>query len=123
MIRFILVSLLFTGVVVSCAPTTQNKVAGVTVTPMLIKTSAAAVRGDALTIQGRYLGGPNTGKIIIGADEDGKAGYIVPADAVKSWTDSEIVVMVPKETPAGGSWLFVEVNGRKSTGLPVSIRQ
>lgn len=123
MFRFILTSLLLTGVVTSCSPMTQQKVAGVTVTPMLVKASEAASLGNTLTIQGRYLGGPSTGKIILGADENGKAGYTMPTDSVKSWTDSEIVVMIPKEAPVGGSWLFIEVNGRKSTGLPISIRK
>ncbi|WP_415813385.1 IPT/TIG domain-containing protein [Deinococcus marmoris] len=94
-----------------------------TVTPVLIKVSEAATRGGSLTIQGRYLGGPSTGRVRLGADESGKGGYVIPATAVQSWTDSEIVMTIPTDAPVGGSWLFVEVAGKQSTGLPYSVRQ
>ncbi|MGM9319601.1 IPT/TIG domain-containing protein [Deinococcus aquaticus] len=95
----------------------------VTVTPMLIKVSGAAARGATVTVQGRYLGGPTTGQVRLGADEDGKGGYVFPASAVRSWTDSEIVLTIPADAPVGGSWLFVEVAGKQSTGLPYSVQQ
>ena len=62
MVRFFFASLLFTGVLASCAPR-QQAVVGVTVTPVLIKLSESAARGGILTIQGRYLGGPSTGRV------------------------------------------------------------
>ncbi|GGO28228.1 hypothetical protein GCM10008949_20670 [Deinococcus humi] len=94
-----------------------------TVTPVLIKVSEAAKRGDTITIQGRYLGGPTTGQVRLGADESGKGGYVFPGSAIQSWTDSEIVLTIPTDAPVGGSWLFVEVAGKQSTGLPYSVRQ
>ncbi|WP_342446841.1 MULTISPECIES: IPT/TIG domain-containing protein [unclassified Deinococcus] len=94
-----------------------------TVTPVLIKVSESAARGGTVTIQGRYLGGPSTGRVRLGADERGQGGFLFPASAVKSWTDSEIVLTIPADAPVGGSWLFVEVAGRQSTGLQYSVRQ
>lgn len=122
MVRFFFASLLFMGVVASCAPR-QQVTAGVTVTPVLVKLSEPAARGAALTIQGRYLGGPSSGRVRLGADESGAGGYVFPTSAVRSWTDSEIVLTIPADAPVGGSWLFVEVAGRQSTGLPYSVRQ
>ena len=106
----------------SCAPRTEA-VAGVTVTPVLIKVSAAAARGQNATIQGRYLGGPSSAHVVLGADENGKGGYTVPAASVVSWTDSQIVFTVPSNAPVGGSWLFVQVGDMRSTGLPFSVSQ
>ncbi|AWN23155.1 cell surface protein [Deinococcus irradiatisoli] len=117
---FLLGSLLLVGTLASCAPRVGT-VAGVTQTPMLIKVSSGAAAGASVTIQGRYLGGPTTGRIRLGADENGQGGYLIPAGAVTSWTDSQIVFTVPANAPAGGSWLFIEVNGRQSTGLPFSV--
>lgn len=122
MVRFFFASLLFVGALASCAPR-QQAVSGVTVTPVLIKLSEPAARGGTLTIQGRYLGGPSTGRVRLGANESGEGGYVFPASAVRSWTDSEIVLTIPADAPVGGSWLFVEVGGRQSTGLPYSVRQ
>ena len=122
MVRFFFASLLFLGVLSSCAPR-QGAVAGVTVTPVLIKVSEPAPRGGTLTVQGRYLGGPNTGRVRLGADMNGSGGYVFPASAVQSWTDSQIVLTIPADAPVGGSWLFVDVGGRPSTGLPYSVRQ
>ncbi|WP_425147473.1 IPT/TIG domain-containing protein [Deinococcus sp.] len=122
---FFLSSLLTVGVIglglCSCAPAAQ--VAGVTVTPVLVKLSPAAARGETVTVQGRYLGGPSTSKVLLGADENGKGGYALPAAAVVSWTDSQIVFTVPSDAPVGGSWLYVQVGGMTSTGLPFSVRQ
>jgi len=64
---FFLTSLLTAGVVglgfTSCAPQTQA-VAGITVTPVLFKLSSAGVRGQNVTVQGRYLGGPSTARVV-----------------------------------------------------------
>lgn len=122
MVRFFFASLLFAGVLASCAPR-PSATAGVTVTPVLVKLSEPAARGGRLTVQGRYLGGPATGRVRLGADETGAGGYLFPASAVQSWTDSEIVLTIPGDAPVGGSWLFVEVGGKRSTGLPYSVRQ
>ncbi|SEJ61440.1 hypothetical protein SAMN04488058_11216 [Deinococcus reticulitermitis] len=121
MLRFCVSALLLTGLLASCTPRT-SVVAGVTVTPVLIKVSQAPARGGALTVQGRFLGGPSTGRVIVGADEDGAGGSAIPAASVQSWTDTEIVLGVPQDAPVGGSWLYVEVNGKRSTGLRVSIK-
>ncbi len=122
MLRYLVASLLMVGTLASCAPS-QSADRFVTVTPVLIKVSGAAPRGGSLTIQGRYLGGPTNGRVRLGADESGKGGYLFPATAVQSWTDSEIVLTLPADAPIGGSWLFVEVAGKQSTGLPYSVRQ
>ncbi|MBB5375288.1 hypothetical protein HNQ07_000732 [Deinococcus metalli] len=109
----------------SCAPRQQTQTAEqmVTVTPMLVKVSEGAARGSQLTIQGRFLGGPSIGKVRLGATETGQGGYVFPATAVVSWTDTQIVLTIPADAPVGGSWLFVEVGGKQSTGLPYSVRQ
>ncbi len=121
---FFLTSLLAAGALgfSSCAPTTQA-VAGVTVTPVLIKTSATAARGQNVTVQGRYLGGPGSAKVLLGADANGVGGYALPTSAVVSWTDSQIVFTVPANAPVGGSFLFVQVGDMRSTGLPFSVSQ
>ncbi|MFC6590976.1 IPT/TIG domain-containing protein [Deinococcus lacus] len=121
--RVLFASLLLLGAVgvVGCAP--APTVSTATVTPMLIKVSDAAPRGGTVTIQGRYLGGPTSGVVRLGADEDGKGGYTFPASSVQSWTDNQIVLTIPDNAPVGGSWLFIEVDGLRSTGLPYSVRQ
>lgn len=119
----ILFSLALAGGLVACAPTQTATVSPATVTPVLYKVSESAPRGGTLTIQGRYLGGPNTGTVRLGADEAGKGGWVFPTSAVQSWTDSQIVLTIPNDAPVGGSWLFVEVDGFRSTGLPYSVRQ
>ena len=106
----------------SCAPRPQA-VAGVTVTPVLIKVSAAAARGQNVTVQGRYLGGPNSARVLLGADSSGAGGYAVPASAIVSWSDSQIVFTIPSNAPVGGAWMFVQVGDMQSTGLPFSVSQ
>ena len=114
--------MLLAGMLASCAPRT-NTVVGVTVTPMLLKVSEAARRGEVVTVQGRYLGGPTTGRVVLGATETGTQGYVVPASDIVSWSDTEIQFRVPANAVAGGGWLFVRVNDMLSTGLPFSVRQ
>lgn len=122
--RFFLASLLLVGGLASCAPRNQAEVAGVTQPPTLIKVSQAAAIGETVSVQGRYLGGPKTAYVLLGATADGVGGYKVPTSAVKSWSDSEINFIVPSDAPVGGSWLFVVVGGMKSAnGLPFSIKQ
>lgn len=120
--KFLLGSLLLVGTLASCAPRTST-VAGVTQTPLLVKASEGAARGQEVTIQGRYLGGPSTSQIRLGAETNGTGGYVVPASAIKSWTDTSVVFTVPDSAPVGGGWLFVEVAGMQSTGLPFSVAQ
>ncbi|MDV6374034.1 IPT/TIG domain-containing protein [Deinococcus arenicola] len=122
MLRFLVASSLLIGTLASCAPTTSAD-QFVTVKPVLIKVSEPAIRGGSLTIQGRYLGGSIGGRVRLGATETGEGGYVFPASAVQTWTDSEIVLTIPDDAPLGGSWLFVDVGGKQSTGLPYSVRQ
>ncbi|AFZ69127.1 IPT/TIG domain-containing protein [Deinococcus peraridilitoris] len=122
MLRVLLCSVLLLPALAGCAPRSQA-VAGVTVTPVLIKVSESARVGEPVTVQGRYLGGPKTGRIRLGATENGNGGYLVPADAIVSWTDSQIVFRVPPGAPAGAFWLFIEVGDMRSTGLPYSIKE
>ncbi|GAA5500752.1 hypothetical protein Dxin01_00477 [Deinococcus xinjiangensis] len=122
MLRFFLTSLLFMGVVTSCTPRTQV-IKGVTVHPVLVKLSESAKRGQTVTVQGRYMGGPLTGKIILGATADGTNGFEIPNTSVKSWTDTEVVFTIPSDFPPGGSWLFIKVGDMLSNGLPYSVKQ
>ena len=123
MLRFFVASLLIAGGLVACAPAQQGASQMVTVTPMLIKVSESAARGGTVTIQGRYLGGPSAGTVRLGATEQGEGGYVFPPSAVRSWTDTQIVLTVPTDAPVGGSWLFVEVGAMRSTGLMFSVKQ
>ncbi len=123
MLRFLVASSLMVGMFASCAPRQTGMDQFVTVTPLLIKASESVPRGGTLTVQGRYLGGPATGRVRLGADESGTGGYLIPPTAIQSWTDSTIVLTIPADAPVGGSWLFVEVGGKQSTGLPYSVRQ
>ncbi|ADV67477.1 IPT/TIG domain-containing protein [Deinococcus maricopensis] len=121
--KVLLVSgILLAGALASCAPR-ANTVVGVTVTPMVVKVSEGAQRGQTVTVQGRYLGGPSTGRILLGATESGADGYVVPASDIVSWTDTEIQFRVPANAVPGAGWLFVRVNNMLSTGLPFSVRQ
>lgn len=121
---FFVASLLCAGMLASCAPSQQVSTERmVTVTPVLVKLSEGAPRGGTLTIQGRYLGGPANGQVRLGANDRGEGGVVLPAASVKSWTDTEIVVTIPANAPLGGSWVFVEVGGKQSTGLPFSVTQ
>ena len=120
--RFVLGAVLLTVGLSACMPR-PAAVAGVTVTPMLIKVSEGAKHGGSVTLQGRYLGGPSTGRIRLGADEQGNGGYLIPKEAVGSWSDSQIVFTVPQNAPVGASWLFIEVGDMRSTGLPFSVSE
>ena len=125
MLRFFFASFLILGVVTSCTPRTQPS-SGVAVTyaPVIVKLSESAARGETVTIQGRYLGSASAGRIWLGASADGQGGYAIPGSAALSWSDTQIVLKVPQDAPIGGSWLFVEVGGVKSSnGLPFSVKQ
>jgi len=110
----------------SCAPRAQSATdpaAAVQVSPALIKLSAPAARGQNVTVQGRYLGGPGNGRVILGADLNGDGGYTVPAAAIVSWTDSMIVFTVPSNAPVGGSFLLIQVGALRSNALPYSVSE
>lgn len=122
--KFLVVTCLLAGALASCAPRNTAAVAGVTVAPVLIKVSPAASLGGQMTIQGRYLGGPSTSYVLLGADADGNGGYRVPAESIVSWTDTDITLTIPSNAPVGGSWVYVVSGGTKSSnGLPFSIKQ
>ena len=118
----VLFSLVFAGGLAACAPTQQTAVQQASVTPLLIKTSASAARGGTLIIQGRYLGGASNGTVRL-TDSGGQGGYVFPASAVQSGIASQIVLTIPQNAPVGGHWLFVEVDGQRSTGLQYSVQQ
>ncbi len=119
--KLLIIGALLFPVLASCAPTAAIR--GVTVTPVLVKVSESASVGGTVTLQGRYLGGPATGRIRIGANVDASGGVVLPASAIQSWTDSQIVFTVPANVPTGGSYLFVEVGDMRSTALPFSVKQ
>lgn len=119
--HLLVAALLVSGALVACAPT--NTVQGVTVLPVLVKVSPGAAPGSEVTVQGRYLGGPATARVLIGANADGTGGIAIPSAAIKSWSDTEIVFTMPQGLNAGGGWMIVEVAGRRSAGLPFSVRQ
>ncbi|MFB9992311.1 IPT/TIG domain-containing protein [Deinococcus oregonensis] len=90
---------------------------------MLYKVSAPVVRGGTLTVQGRYLGGPASATIKMGATFDGNGGFDLPAGAIQTWTPNEITFTVPSDLPAGSGYIFITVGNSKSNGLPYSIGQ
>ncbi|MBB6096711.1 hypothetical protein HNR42_000123 [Deinobacterium chartae] len=117
-----IILLTLTATLAACAPTQTQTPMNVQVTPVLVQVSEATAPGGTVTVQGRHLGGPSTARIRLGATEDGRGGYLVPAANIVSWTDSKIVFTVPAGAPVGGGWLFIEVAGRQSTGLPYSVK-
>lgn len=119
--KFLITCALLSPLLASCAPTMAIR--GVTVTPVLVKISESASPGGTVTIQGRYLGSPSTGRVRLGANADGTDGFVLPANAIQSWTDSQIVFTVPVNVPAGGSYVFVEVADMRSTALSFSVKQ
>lgn len=125
MMQKLLLGSVLLGTLVSCAPRTDtaNAMLGVTQRPVLVKLLQSAVRGQDVTVQGRYLGGISGAHLRLGADADGHGGYLIPDSAIKTWNDTSIVFTVPSNAPVGASWLFAEVGGVQSTGLPLSVTQ
>ncbi|WP_019008778.1 IPT/TIG domain-containing protein [Deinococcus aquatilis] len=128
MARFLVGSLLMTGLFLgslsSCAPRQQTSTERfVAVKPVLYKVSAPVVRGGTLTVQGRYLGGPASATIRMGAAYDGSGGFDLPAAAIQSWTPSEITFTVPSDLPPGGAYVYVTVGSLKSNPISYSIGQ
>jgi len=107
----------------SCAPSAQAAVDRTTVSPVVYHLSAAAARGENVTVQGRYLGGPDNATIYLNADTSSQGGYAIPRAAVVSWSDREIVFTVPSNAPVGAGFLTVEVGGQRSAGLPFGVHE
>ena len=59
----------------------------------------------------------------LAADADGTGGFVFPKTSVQSWTSSQIVLTIPANAPVGGGWVFVEVDGLQSSGLPYAVSQ
>ncbi len=111
---------------VSCAPSADKP----SLIPWLYKISsnkylgpAAAKAGEIITIQGRYLGGSVNSTVLFRADELGEGGVPNSAADVVAWDANEIQIKVPDNARPGGGFVFVEVGGVKSNGLPFSVNQ
>lgn len=103
----------------ACAPAAGS--VNTSVEPLVFLVSPSAARGERVTIQGRYLGSNTTSTLSLGGDEAGAGGAPVPAGAVVSWTDRQIVFTVPDSAPLGAGFLVVSNGTRRSPGLPFSV--
>lgn len=115
---FILGFLVLTLALSACQPpatSVENNVF-----PMIISTTVQD-EGETLLIQGRYFGNGVSGSdddsyVILGADVTGEGGVLVrPSE----WSPTRIVVQVPEGV--GSGFVYVVVNGVKSTGLPANL--
>ena len=106
-------------VLAGCAPGADRP----SLKPTIFKLGAPVAVGQALTIQGRYLGGAKNSQVIFNADELGNNGIEAQAGDVVSWNSSEIVVKVPAATRPTGRFLFVRVGGVLSNGMPWTASQ
>ena len=104
------------GSLSACAPRVAD-IQYVTLTPTIYAAKTPVTIGQKATIQGRYLGGLSSGILIIGADEYGNNGLVVPNENIVSWTAQKIEFIVPATMNRGGSWVFVKVGDILSTGL------
>lgn len=102
-----------------CAPTAERP----SLRPVLVKAGEPAAPGQPVSLQGRFLGGPSNSSVIFRADENGIGGTRTADSDVVSWTPSTIVVKVPAGTTPGGGFVFVDVAGVLSNGLPFSVGQ
>lgn len=89
------------------------------VTPMVISVKPA---DGQLHIQGRYFGsgagGHEAGNYLVaGATAQGEGGFIL---SPTSWTSTHISAPLP--TGVNPGFVFVFVDGHRSTGLPVNQR-
>ncbi len=116
-IRFAFVALLAVAGLVSCNPDLNRP----TTRPVLIKLSEPAKVGTVVTIQGRYLGSSQNAAVIFSADTLGNNGAPATASDIVAWSGSEIQVRVPLAARAGGGFVYVNVGGVLSNGLPFSI--
>jgi len=112
--RFVLVSTgLLAILFAACAPTSQ---VAFNVVPQLISASPPNGQGEVL-LQGRYFGGGGEDSyVIVGANQDGKGGVQVEAS---SWSPTRVVFVAPPRV--GPGFVFVVVEGRMSTGLPLNL--
>lgn len=100
----------------ACAPSTGDFRRNVT--PTVVSTTVQD-GGDTLVIMGRYFGDGAAGDrsyVLVGADVAGNGGR--RADPIV-WTPDRIVVTVPDG--AGYGFVYVVVDGVRSSGLPVSL--
>jgi hypothetical protein len=100
----------------ACAPTAAVQSG---VVPMVISTSA---KDNQLVIQGRYFGSGTGGAeagnyVLAGADAQGQGGFMLEAD---TWTPTRITAAIPQGTDL--RFVFVVVDGQRSTGLSVNQR-
>ena len=107
---FALLALVLAG----CAPSADRP----SLKPTIFKLSPPASVGQPMTIQGRYLGGPQNSQIVFNADELGNNGVEAQSGDIVSWNSSEIVVKVPANARPTGRFLFVRVGGVLSNGMP-----
>ena len=114
LLNFGLVAALLTA----CAPSVsiENQVL-----PTLYSVTAPQTRDTPVVLQGRYFGDGLQGQaadsyVILGADVSGAGGVRVKA---LSWSPSRIEVAIPDG--AGSGFIFVVVNGVRSTGLPANL--
>jgi hypothetical protein len=117
-IRVLLVGLLALVGFVACAPSERP-----TLRPLLIKVSEPAKVGDTVTLQGRYLGSASNSFVIFGATDAGTGGTRATGDNIVAWSASEVQVKIPAGTKSGGNFVFVNVGGVISNGLPYSVTQ
>lgn len=115
-------SCLLIGALVSCAPVTTAYTNTAPI-PVIIKTSNSASVGQEVRLQGRYLGSPTTSHVLLSAKPDSLTGYRIPAEAIVSWTDTEIVFRVPANVPTQGLWISVITGNVQSGIMPFSIKQ
>lgn len=116
--RVIALSLL-TLILGACAPKAAET--GVTIYPQIYQVSPIENNKQQFTLQGRYLGSSSSGVIKIGANENGEGGFVVPKENIVSWTESKIVFNVPTNLIPGGSFIIVEVAGKRSFSFPFSF--
>ncbi|GGJ32623.1 IPT/TIG domain-containing protein [Deinococcus roseus] len=109
---------LITLILGACAPKAADT--GVTIYPQIVQVSPTESK-QQFTLQGRYLGSKDTGVIRIGANENGEGGVVVPKENIVSWTESKIVFNVPANATPGGSFIVVEVAGKRSFSFPFSF--
>ena len=125
-IRFLPLAALALAAITSCAPVYEPP----SLRPVLMKASAtdangpaSAAPGQPVVLQGRHLGGAVNGTVIFRADDRGRSGVRSATADIVSWSTSEVVVRVPASATPGGGFVYVEVAGVLSNGLPFSVGQ
>lgn len=116
--RVIALSLL-TLILGACAPKAAET--GVTIYPQIYQVSPIESNSQQFTLQGRYLGSRDSGVIRIGANDQGEGGTVVPKENIVSWDENKIVFNVPANITPGGSFIVVEVGGKRSFSFPFTF--